>query len=296
MIHYQEQAYWFQFWPPQGEAQPFEVYHKLSDTQVSEHPWLSSPYFHWWRFLRESDAYKGLCIDARLSKVDDEVYRYFGDICASDNFWTWWLTKGCELFCEPRSHSPHTVDWANVDDMLEESRGGRRLLVSLSLEGDLERTKAEVIDLLKRLGGKEPTRSRKDSKALFQIFGDPKPLALDKYYRVWRCRRDNPEMANADIAFECGLKKERVTGSADRTDVSNDVKRMIGKAQSIIDHVHLGVFPVLDKKAAKNIKQHLSDRLSRSKLRREEIGSERYTNPVLAYGGSVEPIYLMEAS
>ena len=175
MIHYQEQAYWFQFWPPQGKAQPFEVYHKLSDKQVSEHPWLSSPYYHWWRFLRESEAYEGHCIDGRLFDVDDLVYRDFGDVHASDDFWTWWLTRGCELFCEPRSYSPHTVDQTNLDAMLQETRDGRRILLSLSLEGDIERTKAEVIDLLKRLGGKEPSRSRKESMALYQIFGDPKP-------------------------------------------------------------------------------------------------------------------------
>jgi len=294
MIHYQEQAYFFQFWPPQGDAEPFDTIHKLPNVQVSAHPWLSSPYFHWWRFLRESDTYKGLCIDGRLSQVDDEVYRYFGDICASDNFWQWWLTKGCELFCEPRSHSPHTVDWANVDDMLEESRSGRRLLVSLSLEGDIDRTKLEVVDLLKRLKRDTPSRVRNESAALFQVLGDPKPLALDKYYRVWRYKTDNPETPNADVAFECGLKTTKVTDPVDRTDVGNDVGRMFAKAQSIIEHIDKGVFPVLDKKAAERIPTHLALQRTRSELRRQEINSSKYPNPMQAYDNMVAPIFVMQ--
>jgi len=297
MIHYEEQAYFFQFWPPQGAAPPLETPHEPSDGELSSHPWLLSPYYHWWRFLRESEAYKAHCIDGRLFDVDDPVYRDFGDVHASDDFWTWWLTRGCELFCEPRSYSPHTVDQTNLDAMLQENRDGRRILLSLSLEGDIERTKLEVADLLKRVTGQTPSRVRKESLALYSLVGDPKAVALDRYYRLWRYKQDNDGVENPEIAVACGLaKKSEVVDRADRTDVSNKIGRMIAKAQSIIDHVHLGVFPVLDKKAAENIELHLSDRLSRSKLRREEIRSGRYTNPVLAYGDAVEPIYLMEAS
>lgn len=294
MIHYQEQAYFFQFWPPQGDAKPFDTIHMLTEAEVSSHPWLSSPYFHFWRFLRESDTYKGLCIDGRLSKVDDEVYRYFGDICASDDFWQWWRTCGCELFCEPRSHSPYTVDRVNVDDMLEDSENGQRVLVALSLEGDIDRTKLEIVDLLKRLKGDTPSRTRNESAALFQLLGDPKPLALDKYYRVWRYKTDNPKMPNADIAFECGLKTKKVTDPVDRTDVGNDVGRMFSKAQSIIKHIDKGVFPVLDKKAVERIPAHLDLQRTHSELRRQEIRSGKYPNPMLAYDNMVEPICVMQ--
>ncbi len=296
MIHYQEQAYCFQFWPPQGSSEPFDTIHGMSDDQVRDHPWLSSVYYHWWRFLRESDAYKDVCDEAFIGNAVNGIYQDFGDLWESDDFWKWWLTCGCELFCEPRSYSPHTVDWGNVDEMLKASQSGQRILVSLSLEGDIDRTRQEIVDLLKRLKGTQPRRTRNESHALFQPLGDPKPLALDKYYRVWRCHKDNPEMHYADIAFKCGLKAKEVVDPADRIDVGNDVRRMIAKAKLIIEHIHQGVFPVLDKKAVERIPAHLTVQRDQSKLRRRERESGKYTNPVLSYGDGVGPICIMQGS
>lgn len=276
MIRYEQQLYYFQFWPPQGECENFPTNHKFNKKQVQAHPWLGSPYFHWWRYLRASKIYRETCKSAKRGGVSSEIYQDFGDVHASDDFWPWWLERGCDLFCEPRSYSIVThesVNWPSLDDY---AHSDKQILVTISLEGDIERTISEVKELLKQRSHKDAGRGRNTSGALYQIFTKPDVAALDRYYRVWEVHERQPWLSNAEIAWQCGLVPQKPTDRYDEIMASNDVTRMLAKANAIIKYVHQGVFPVMDDGKGATIPSFLVKQRTNSQVRRDELASGNY--------------------
>jgi hypothetical protein len=82
-----------------------------------------------------------------------------------------------------------------------------RALISVPLDGDLDRVVAEI-----RSGLGREMRARRAprvtaSRAKYQVLASPRLSALDKQLRIYRFRAKYAEMTKVEIAYEVGMLK-----------------------------------------------------------------------------------------
>ncbi len=270
MIKYDEEIFYFQCIPPrpsQKEASP-----ETSERRYArEDPFLASVYFHWWRFLRASPDYAHLC-DLRFSRHhSSEVVDHFGDLRQDADFEAWWIKCGRHLFCEPRELTIGTLDpqsWPSHPDPIWLEG---RLIVTLPIDGDADRTLAEVRAVLGTARKKGAKRGRNKSMALFQPFTTKFDVeALDRIFRIWDFQRLNDSMALYDIAKEFGAREPEI--EAEKYDWriarTNEISRDLRSAKCLMKYAALGAFPVMNEQAADRVEEHLDAQKERLKSHR----------------------------
>lgn len=203
--------------------------------------WECSAYYYWWLFLREHPTIRELLTsgaELRSDTVAHDFRRAF-----RLNFREWWEAEGRYLFCEPRESGIEVVMPPVSEEGLED-----RLLVSIPFRGDIEQTLAGLRKLLSK--NADAFKSEQGvSRARYPVIGKPVLAALHKRYRVYGIRRNQPNLALHQIADVAGIP---VKGDPNDTDTKNrksaTVSRYYKEAKHIIEHVGIGLFPVMDPK------------------------------------------------
>lgn len=233
-------------------APPLTDLDEISDGELPNRPYPKaakherSVYFYWWAFLRENQAYLACC-EAEGKGPMSELYADFGDV-RGDSFMDWWRSGKRLLFCEPEE--------AKIVSYLSpptEPIGDDRVLVSIPVTGDLDRTMAELRKMLKRAFEHE-RRQRSQatgathaySRARYPVFTKPVLTALHDRLIVYRARQKYPDASWYDIGVEAGFagRTSGETGDADhRNRVRAAVGRAFAEAKALIHNVGEGRFP-----------------------------------------------------
>lgn len=260
MFRFEDGIYYFQCLPPDVGSLDLSA-----DTPMTKHahedPIRKSVYFQWWRYLCASSEYTQTCIKARRGEVRSEVFDHFGKVRSDDDFVAWWRDRGRYLFCEPQELGIRTLDADNWPDAPNDTLFENRLVVSLPVNADADRTISEVRALLNSRKPKDALRKRNKSEALFQPYTTkPDVNALDRLFKVWQCRLQNQSRRLYEVAIELGAKEPRIEAEIEdwRIKQTQAVSRDLNTVECILQHVAQGVFPVMGKSKAKGVEQHLA--------------------------------------
>lgn len=259
MIRFEDGVYYFQCLPPDVGSLDLSA-DKPKAKYAHEDPLRQSVYFHWWRYLSASSEYSETCIKAKRGEVQSEVFEHFGKVRSEDDFVAWWQNRGRHLFCEPRRLGIRTLDADNWPDAPDDTLLRNRLVVSLPIDADADRTIAEVRALLNSKKPKDELRKRNKSEALFQPYTTkPDANALERLLRVWQCRQQHLKKRLYEVAIELGAKEPLIIEEVEdwRIKQTQAVSRDLNTVECILQHVAQGVFPVMGKSKAKGVDQHL---------------------------------------
>ena len=197
------------------EDRPNAPYHKAP-------PHKRSVYYYWWAFLRENKDYIKCC-ERRGAGPMSALYEDFGDI-RSENFMAWWKRGGRDLFCEP----PEDQIISYITPPIEHDND-HRVLLSIPITGDIERTFAELRQLLKpiyRVAKKHNTNSR----ARYKVHSKAVVSSLHQHLVCWQETQRDPDVTHGKIAEMIGSD-------------SDSVRRYIRQAKVLIRNVGEGRFP-----------------------------------------------------
>lgn len=237
---------YFQYVPPytlRDEASSDQL-QRLSYIGAELHE--GSVYYYWWAFLRLNEQYLECCEKGGAGYMSG-LYQDFGDVRGS-SFWDWWIGGGRRLFCEPPE-----------DEILappfipEEDEASNRVLLSIPVTGDLDRTMAELRKKLKpafdaeRKARAENGSSRGGySRARFQVSRSTTPESLYARLKVWEAKQNNPDASNFIVGVEAGIV-DRLADNSKSADLTNvvgaTVSRYLGEAKALIYNVGEGRFP-----------------------------------------------------
>jgi hypothetical protein len=233
-------------------APPLTDLDEISDDELPNRPYQQakpyerSVYFYWWAFLRENEAYLARCEAGGEGPMSD-LYADFGDV-RDGSFMGWWTSGKRMLFCEPEE--AEIVSYLSPPT---EPIGDERVLVSIPVTGDLDRTMAELRKMLKRAFDHERRqRSQIDatahaySRAKYPVFMKPVLTALHDRLIIYQARKQHPDASLYDIGLEAGLA-ERTSGEKGDADHRNRVRAAVGRALSeakaLVHNVGEGRFP-----------------------------------------------------
>ncbi len=198
--------------------------------------WHCSIYYFWWRFLCENEGFRNQ--QASSGSLEETVQKDF-DLALKMNFPNWWIAQGRFLFCEPENDEVRYV--RNLEDELVAKD---RVLLSVPRNGDIERHLSKIRSLL-RPGFNGFQSEGGPSQARYIIAATIPLNALYKRYNIWRVRQDNPDLKLHEVGIYGGLMPN---GPLDSVDVKRTLaaaaSRYIREANSIIDNVGRGQFPV----------------------------------------------------
>lgn len=221
---------------------------RLDDTTDDDRPkapfsgaplYMCSVYYYWWAFLRLNSDYMQTC-EAGGTGQCAELYADFGDV-RSDNFLQWWIDTGRDLFAEPADDVITVVTDA---DQLNSDKN--RVVLSIPVTGDMDRTLAELRKLLQPIYQKNRTNQTRKSQAKYQPHTKPVLSSLHNQLTLWQAYLANPKATNpelAQIAKSGALTEER--NKEDKYDhaTGSSVSRTLALAEKIIANVGLGRFP-----------------------------------------------------
>lgn len=209
----------------------------------------NSIYYLWWEFLRRSTAYRRCCEAGGTGELA-AIYADFGDVFA-DDFKTWWTTedRGVRLFAEQVS--------ARLEVITEMPSSGsdQVLVVQVPLTLPKRFLSSQFQKLLdQHHTGKRGKRHNAASSAMYPVTGHVDIVALQKCLRVYDTKRANPGMPLWQVAQDAkavlasnfvkkGDTKAEVTSK--KFVLANTAKRLLKKAELVIEGVEAGKFPVL---------------------------------------------------
>lgn len=240
---------YFQHSPPYTSLDTVSASKRLAPPFSDAPDYMCSPYFYWWAFMREWDAYIECCANGGTGPLA-KLYDDFGDLRGLQDihFMDWWKEGGRLLFCEPEDQGVEFLPSAPVHHDDE-----NRVLISVPVSGDLDRVLAEIRETL----GKEMRRHReKDgadpnaSRAKYKVIGSPRLSVLEKQLRIYRLRDRYKTTSKVNLAFESGIIK------GDRSRINPDtvtaqVSGYYNDAGAIVENLVTGRFPD-DTKPLKN--------------------------------------------
>lgn len=265
-----EERYFFQYAPPSLGHRETSSSKRPGKPFSEAEGWQCSVYYYWWKFLRLSKDYENTC-EAGGGEKCAALYLDFGDV-RDDDFQTWWMARGRELFREP----PHTAAVVIAPDAFsfqQAIRVGDRLPIVVERYGDVERTLFEVRELLRQYAPGGPT-GRKASKARYPVFARPELSAIHTHYEAYRL---------CEVVKMDGYKAYRelgLTGAQDyepddldwgdgynpnddpawRQSAGKVVDKHLRIAKRMIKYVRYGLFPVLTKKNEAEARELLLER------------------------------------
>jgi hypothetical protein len=142
----------------------------------------NSVYYYWWAFLRRSSDYVRCCELGGKGPLA-HLYDDFGDV-RRDSFKDWWQEggRGVRLFAEPLVERPVEV----LQPGMEIPPPDETLTVSFPLNLPKRFLQSRLKELLKRYhSGKRGVLKARQSRAKYQISGQPNIPALEKTLQVW---------------------------------------------------------------------------------------------------------------
>jgi hypothetical protein len=233
---------YFQYAPPMTRLDDCsaDVHANRPNPPFKDAPlWQRSVYYYWWAFLRENQAYMKTCQANGVGEKAD-LYADFGDI-RDDDFMGWWRKGGRLLFCEPPQEAIEVYPSPPLSHDNE-----RRVLLSLPLMGDLDRTLAELKQLLKPVYQDANRSQSTESQAKYQIQTLAVMSSLHQHWQAWQARKAHPDAPLADLADLAGIAAGG-QGPADDRLVRNSKAVKIGRylkgAKALIHNVGFGRFP-----------------------------------------------------
>jgi hypothetical protein len=147
----------------------------------------NSVYYYWWAFLRRNETYLHCCENGGRGRLAP-LYADFGDV-RGESFKDWWQEggRGARLFAEPLVER---VVQVILPDM-EVPPNGETLTVSFPLNLPKRYLQSRLKDLLQQYhSGKRGVLKARQSKAKYQISGQPNIPALRKTLQVWDALQD----------------------------------------------------------------------------------------------------------
>jgi hypothetical protein len=270
MVRYEDELYYFQYAPPLDRLEDASRSNRPSLPFATAEPWQCSVYYFWWLFLKENDDYHATH-EARGVGPCARVYNDFGDIYTPD-FPTWWMERGRDLFCEPRSAA---VQLTSPDQLLADAIFTDRLVLTIDQNSDVDRVLAEVRSLM-RMPRSGLGRAR-GSQALYPVFTKPVLTSLHQHHQVYELARDNPSLPMSEIGRRAGLMPSIDPTDADsRATLASVTARTLRQARMLIKNVARGVFPVSADSHDRKVDSFLDTLQITRRLRVSEIISGPY--------------------
>lgn len=249
MLRIRDEIYIFQYFPPSDHPQDVFGGKPPNPPFVGATAEESSVYYYWWLFLRENADYIATCVNGGSGPCA-ELYRDFRDV-RRESFSMWWLTRGCELFCEldelPDRPSVRNLTTRrrsrgfDADDELAER--DREVLIAVDRSAGLSQALALIRDILEN--ELLPTTARPSSTALYPVFTKPVLTSLHKVYQTHCLRRDHPKMPLHEVAAQSKLYQ--TSTNFDPNAAASAASRGLAQARLLIEFVGKGVFPVMKK-------------------------------------------------
>ena len=221
-------------------APPFTGLDSASDSRRLSPPYVRAPshkcsmYYYWWAFLRESDEYVACCANGGEGPMAD-LYRDFGDVRDSD-FMDWWIGGGRLLFCEPLEDAAIILR-----DPPREHDSEKRVLISVPVDGDLDRITAEIRTAMGDYRRHHRIDDMRESRARRQIMATAKLQSLYRQLRVYQIKKADGTIGNKAIADDLGIGS--VSGEYNPNSVIAAVSRYYSDACKLIHNVGKGRFP-----------------------------------------------------
>ena len=217
-----------------------------------------SVFYYWWAFLRENTAYLARCENCGIDAASDPqnqfggstpdasldsmaaVCRDFGDV-RGDDFMQWWASGGRLLFCEPPQEQIET--FLSPPD---EHDNDSRVLLSIPITADMDRTFAELRQLLRPVIETVRQNEHIAERARYPVHSKPVLTSLHQHLTVWQLKKAHPDWTNYQVAVEAGIDEDasdRQGSYDDRASASSIVGRFHRKAKALIENVAEGRFP-----------------------------------------------------
>ena len=230
---------YFQHSPPYTSLDTVSASKRLKPPFTDAPDYMCSPYFYWWAFMREWDDYNQCCADGGQGELS-HLYDDFGDLrgLEDDDFMDWWKQGGRLLFCEPHDQGVEFLPYAPTKHDDE-----NRVLISVPLDGDLDRVVAEIRSGLGREMRARHGPDRNVSRAKYKVVGSPRLSALEKQLRIYRFRAKYAEMTKVAIAYEVGMLKPTDT-SFNPESVTAQVSGYYKDACTAVANLVTGTFPI----------------------------------------------------
>ena len=219
-------------------APPFTNLDTASDSRRLSPPYPRAPnyecsmYYYWWAAMRLNDDYLACCESGGEGAMAT-LFADFGDV-RGDSFMDWWIDGGRLLFCEPIEDAATILREAPHDHDSE-----KRVLISVPVDGDLDRITAEIRTAMGEYRQKHYTAEMRDSRARYQIMATAKLQSLYRQLYVYKAKKEG--LGHKTIAHNLGI------GTSDRSYNENAtvsaVSRYYVEAQKLITNVGKGRFP-----------------------------------------------------
>ena len=228
---------YFKFAPPITKLDDVSDEERPNPPFRNAPPHMRSVYYFWWAFLRENKDYIECCEQTGAGPMAN-IYRDFGDV-RSDSFMAWWRRGGRNLFCEPTQEQ--IISYLNPP---VEHDNERRILLSIPITGDIERTFAELRQLLKPIYQEARISASGNSRARYQVHSKPVLTSLHQHLLVLQAVKNNPDASHYEIAGITGVASVSVKDDYDyKRTVSASVRRFIRQAKALVHNVGEGRFP-----------------------------------------------------
>lgn len=270
---------YFQYAPPYATEVELSADKRPKSPFVGAEPWQHSVYYYWWLFLRENAEYVQTCEDAGEGPLA-ALYQDFGDI-REGSFPDWWISRGRELFCEPKRRKVevfHPARFGRVAKDLEDSdrrraTGHEKVFLEIPLSGLSEdRILEEVRSILRQAQEDAQDVDGGQSEALYPVFRKPVLYTLHKRLLLYRASK-TADLTLIDMGLEAGVLSDadmKKSDDAKRQKVSRELKF----AKCTVEYTKYGLFP-FHKPLADifSIESLIADRKRRGRLRRQEFES-----------------------
>ena len=168
-----------------------------------------------------------------------DLYKDFGDV-RPDDFMGWWRRGGRLLFCEPPDEKIEVLLSPPASHDNE-----RRLLLSLPITGDIERTFAELRGLLKPVF-RDARQHETSSRARYPVHTKAVPSSLHQHLTVYQMKKADPSLTSFEIAERMGLVTDNAKDehSADeRNRLAATISRYNNQAKALVYNVGFGRVP-----------------------------------------------------
>lgn len=228
------QILYFRHAPPTTRKDTASDSRPLSPPYVGAPRYQCSMYYYWWAFLRENEDYVACCTNDGKGPMAS-LYQDFGDV-RGDDFMKWWIDGGRMLFCEPLEDAVTLMH-----DIPRDHDSENRVLVSIPIEGDLDRITAEIRLAMGEYRSKHRSNDLPASRARYPIMAIAKLQALHRQLQVYRWKKSDPQMGHKAIADKIGIGNTSV--QYNENSIINAVSRYYADACKLVRNVGLGRFP-----------------------------------------------------
>jgi hypothetical protein len=229
------QVLYFHYQPPLTNLDVVAPSRKLAAPFSGARPYMCSPYYYWWAFLRLNDDYLECCAQGGEGKLA-HLYQAFGDV-RDDDFMSWWMNGGRLLFSEPSEQSIVLMHEAPPQRYQE-----GRLLISVPLDVPEDRVLAEIESALGLRRSDEDRERMLHSQARYNPSRTVKLQSLYRQLEIYKGKREDPSRDYWDLAVLCKMA-HKDDKRYDNRSLNTQVSRYLATARKVVENVAKGRFP-----------------------------------------------------